>query len=205
EEVEAFIEFDEDGCGSFEFGEIHGFIAHYRTKKKDRQRAIHFDWHGEDEEGMPMDDIGWALLEDGELQGTISLNAGEEEVQFMAKRESPKTPAKTKQRRTKDKPRAKLGKSSASVKTRLKQLEQRDAAWEADSTAVEKVFPAVAKWVNGYGHIEIGDQDGFGFIARALDYGGLVFEDETPKTFAEAMAVLEKGLADWFENEGVEA
>ena len=31
------------------------------------------------------------------------------------------------------------------------------------------MFPAVALWINGgYGHIEIGDQEGFGFIARAL-------------------------------------
>ena len=65
---------------------------------------------------------------------------------------------------------------------------------------VESLFPAIAKWVNGgYGHIEIGDQEGLGFIARALDYGGLVFEDEKPRTLAESMAVLEKELARWFE------
>jgi hypothetical protein len=44
----------------------------------------------------------------------------------------------------------------------------------------------------GYGHIEIGDQEGFGFSARALDYGGLVFEDNKPATLAEALAALEK-------------
>jgi hypothetical protein len=46
----------------------------------------------------------------------------------------------------------------------------------------------------GYGHIEIGDQESFGFVVRALDYGGLVFEDDKADTLAEAMAVLEK---DW--------
>jgi hypothetical protein len=45
---------------------------------------------------------------------------------------------------------------------------------------VAEQFPAVAKWVQGYGHIEIGDQEGFGFVARALDYGGLVFGDDKP-------------------------
>lgn len=69
---------------------------------------------------------------------------------------------------------------------------------------VETLFPAIAKWVNGYGHIEIGDQDGFGFIARALDYGGLIFESNKPKSLAEAMAALEKGLAEYFEREGIE-
>jgi hypothetical protein len=58
--------------------------------------------------------------------------------------------------------------------------------------------------VAGYGHIEIGDQEMFGFTARAIDYGGLVFEDEAAETLAEALAALEKGLARWFQNEGVE-
>ena len=56
----------------------------------------------------------------------------------------------------------------------------------------------------GYGHIEIGDQKGFGFIVRALDAGGLVFEDDKPTTLADALAALEKGLTEWFKDEGIE-
>lgn len=74
----------------------------------------------------------------------------------------------------------------------------------AGQQSVEKLFPAIAKWVKGYGHIEIGDQEGFGFIARALDYGGLVFEDNKAETMSEALAVLNNGLAKWFEEEGIE-
>jgi hypothetical protein len=70
--------------------------------------------------------------------------------------------------------------------------------------AVEALFPAVAKWVRGYGHIEVGDQEGFGFVVRAIDYGGVVFEDDKPDTLAEAMAALEKGVAEYFEQEGIE-
>lgn len=70
-----------------------------------------------------------------------------------------------------------------------------------DQAQVETLFPAVAKWVSGYGHIEIGDQEGFGFVVRAIDYGGVAFEDDTPTTLAEAMAALEKGLAEWFEEQ----
>ncbi len=70
--------------------------------------------------------------------------------------------------------------------------------------AVETLFPTVAKWVGGYGHIEIGDQEGFGFVVRALDYGGMVFEDDGPETLAEAMAALERGLAAYFKREGIE-
>jgi len=72
------------------------------------------------------------------------------------------------------------------------------------TTDVQKAFPAIAVWVQGYGHIEIGDQDGFGFIVRALDYGGLVFEDEKASTLAEAMVSLEKGLMKRFQEEGIE-
>ena len=70
--------------------------------------------------------------------------------------------------------------------------------------AVEELFPATAKWVQGYGHVEIGDQESFGFIVRAIDYGGVVFEDDKPDTLVEAMAALEKGLAEYFEREGIE-
>jgi hypothetical protein len=71
-------------------------------------------------------------------------------------------------------------------------------------TDVHKAFPATAAWVQCYGYIEIGDQEGFGFIVRALDNGGMVFEDDKPRTLAEAMAALEEGLLKWFQDEGVE-
>jgi hypothetical protein len=70
-----------------------------------------------------------------------------------------------------------------------------------EQAAIEKLFPAVAKWVRGYGHIEIGDQETFGFVAQALSYGGWVFQDDKPETLAEALAALDKGLAEYFERE----
>jgi hypothetical protein len=73
-----------------------------------------------------------------------------------------------------------------------------------EQSGVEKLFPAIARWVQGYGHIEIGDQEMFGFVVRALDSGGLAFEDSKPDTLAEAMAALEKGLAEYFEREGID-
>ena len=66
------------------------------------------------------------------------------------------------------------------------------------------MFPAIARYVDGCGYIEIGDQESFGFVARAIGYGGMDFEDDRPETLAEAMAVLEAGLARWFEEQGVE-
>jgi hypothetical protein len=74
----------------------------------------------------------------------------------------------------------------------------------AEQAKVETMFPAIARYVRGYGYVEIGDQEGSGFVVRALGYGGLDFEDDTPDTLAEAMAVLEAGLARWFEDQGEE-
>ena len=44
----------------------------------------------------------------------------------------------------------------------------------------------------------------FGFVARALDYGGLACEDDKPDTLAEALAALEKGLDEYFKRMGIE-
>jgi hypothetical protein len=74
----------------------------------------------------------------------------------------------------------------------------------AEQATVEAMFPAIARYVNGYGYIEIGDQESFGFVVRAIGYGGLDFEDDRPDTLAEAMVVLEAGLARWFEEQGQE-
>ena len=69
---------------------------------------------------------------------------------------------------------------------------------------VAEQFSAVAKWVKGYGHIEIGDQKNVGFVVRALDSGGIVFEDTEVETLAGALSALEKRLTKWFEVEGIE-
>jgi hypothetical protein len=62
-------------------------------------------------------------------------------------------------------------------------------------TSIENSFPAVAEFVRTQGWIEIGDQQGIGFVARALDYGGLAYESKKPRTLGQAMKVLERGLA----------
>jgi hypothetical protein len=103
--------------------------------------------------------------------------------------------------------REELPKVQAVYRERLRQMQEARRASmvrpTAEQQSVDDLFPAVAQWVRG-GHIEIGDQETFGFVARALDYGGLVFEDDRPATLAEALAALEKGLADWFDEQAIE-
>ena len=100
----------------------------------------------------------------------------------------------------------KLGKGVSFVKSQLRRLPQESVKKSKPTEkqqAVEKLFPAIAQWVQD-GHIEIGDQEGFGFVVRALDSGGQVFEDDKAETLAEAMAALEKGLNKWYKEQGIE-
>jgi hypothetical protein len=69
---------------------------------------------------------------------------------------------------------------------------------------VETMFPAVARYVMAHGYVEIGDQRGFGFVVRANSHGAVDFQDDRAGTLAEAMAVLEAGLARWFAEQEVE-
>jgi hypothetical protein len=96
----------------------------------------------------------------------------------------------------------------AAYRDQLRQLREEQRAGmvkpSPEQVKVGAIFPAVARYVRGYGYVEVGDQEGFGFVVRAIGYGGLDFEDDTPETLAEAMAVLEAGLARWFEEQGVE-
>ena len=48
----------------------------------------------------------------------------------------------------------------------------------------------------------MGNQDWQGFVVRALNDGGLVFEKEGCRTLGEALAALDKGLATWFKENG---
>ena len=86
EEVEAFIDFNEEGTGSFQFGYVRGFMDHYRTKKRDGKRVAQFGWDGGDgADGTPLEGIGWAILEGGELTGTICIHQGDDS-EFVARR-----------------------------------------------------------------------------------------------------------------------
>jgi hypothetical protein len=100
EEVQAFIEFDGEGMGKFQFGYVRGFMDHYRTKKRDRMRVAQFNWQGEDgADGTPLDGVGWVNLEGGELTGTICIHLGDE-LEFVAK--SAKAPEGVKRSRRGD-------------------------------------------------------------------------------------------------------
>ena len=93
EEVQAFIEFDEEGLGKFQVGNVRGVTDHYRTKKRDRMRIAQFCWDGEDgADGTALDGVGWVILEGGKMTGTICIHLGDELV-FVAKKVTEKKTA----------------------------------------------------------------------------------------------------------------
>ena len=92
-EVQAFIEFDEEGLGKFQFGYVRGVTDHYRTKKRDRMRVAQFCWDGEDgADGTALDGVGWVILEGGKMTGTICIHLGDE-LEFVAKKVTEKKTA----------------------------------------------------------------------------------------------------------------
>ena len=62
EEVQAFIEFDKAGVGSFQFGYVQGQID-YRTTTRDGKPAVEFSWDGMDgADGTLLNGRGWAAF-----------------------------------------------------------------------------------------------------------------------------------------------
>jgi hypothetical protein len=70
------------------------------------------------------------------------------------------------------------------------------------AAGLEAKYPYVAAFVKQLGCIEIGHQEEVGFVVRAVDNGGLVFETQKPKTFHAAMAALERGIGKWLGKHG---
>lgn len=85
EEVQAFIEFDEKGGGSFQFGYVQGQID-YRTTNRDGKPAVEFSWEGGDgADGTPLTGRGWSILDGDGLNGMFCIHEGDDS-EFVAKR-----------------------------------------------------------------------------------------------------------------------
>ena len=77
EEVPAVIEFSSDDLGSFQFGYVQGDID-YCTTERDGKPAVEFSWEGGDAaDGTPLTGRGWAILDDGKLDGMIFIHRGD--------------------------------------------------------------------------------------------------------------------------------
>ncbi len=69
---------------------------------------------------------------------------------------------------------------------------------------IEAAYPTIARWVQEYGWIEIGQDDMSPSFVRALDEGGMVWEgQEHYPTLDAAMQDLEAGLMAWMREQGL--
>jgi hypothetical protein len=85
EEVQAFIEFEGNGTGHFQFGYVQGYMD-WRATTRDGEPAVEWSWEGADGADMSeMTGRGWAKLKDGDLDGMIFIHLGDESG-FVAKR-----------------------------------------------------------------------------------------------------------------------
>ena len=95
EEVQAFIEFEEKGGGSFQFGYVQGLID-WRLTTRNGEPAVEWSWEGGDgADGTPLTGRGWAVLKDGGLHGEFFIHDGDES-EFVAKRTKAKKAPKRK-------------------------------------------------------------------------------------------------------------
>jgi hypothetical protein len=94
EEVQAFIQFEKDGMGEFQFGYVQGEID-YREGLRDGAPAVEWSWEGTDgADGTPLTGRGWAVLKGDELHGMIVIHLGDES-EFEAERaRGPKRPTR---------------------------------------------------------------------------------------------------------------
>lgn len=95
EEVQAFIEFEETGSSSFQFGYVQGQID-WRTTSREGKPAVEFSWEGGDgADGTPLTGRGWAILQVDELHGEFCIHEGDDS-EFVAKKASEKKAPKRK-------------------------------------------------------------------------------------------------------------
>ena len=94
EEVPAFIEFEEKGGGSFQFGYVQGLID-WRLTTRHGEPAVEWSWEGGDgADGTPLTGRGWAVLENDELRGEFFIHDGDESELVAKRTKAPKGPRK---------------------------------------------------------------------------------------------------------------
>jgi len=66
--------------------------------------------------------------------------------------------------------------------------------------SVEEAFPNIARWLDEFGWIELGQDDYSRSFIRVLDQGGMVWEGKDQyKSLDHALRALEKALGKWVE------
>ncbi len=84
--VPAFIEFDREEMGRFQFGTVRGWLD-CRFGERDRGPVVDFSWEGENDND-PGCGRGWGLLRGDRLEGRLYIHRGDDSA-FVASRAAP--------------------------------------------------------------------------------------------------------------------
>ena len=82
--VPGYITFREDNLGAFQFGAVHGDFDYHIEPYQETAR-VEFSWEGEAEMD-PVSGRGWAMIQDGQLQGRLYFHEGDASG-FVAEKE----------------------------------------------------------------------------------------------------------------------
>jgi hypothetical protein len=94
EEVQAFIGFEANGTGHFQFGYVQGYMD-WRQGTRDGQRAVEWPWEGGDgADGTPLTGRGWAVSKNDELHGEFFIHGGDLSELVAKRLKAPKGPRK---------------------------------------------------------------------------------------------------------------
>ena len=74
--VPAFVEFDRDGMGHFQFIAVQGWLD-CRVGQRDGMPSVEFSWEGEDD-GDDGCGRGWGILRDRRLEGRWFFHRGDD-------------------------------------------------------------------------------------------------------------------------------
>lgn len=68
--------------------------------------------------------------------------------------------------------------------------------------SIQEIYPNIARWVDEYGWVEIGQHGESSSFVRALDEGGLVWEGHNDyQTLNDALKALDAGIGKWMREE----
>ncbi len=181
EEVRGYFEFDAKDSGDFHLAYVQGQLD-YRLGERNGKPAVEFSWDGHDEMD-PVQGRGWLVLDGDKLKGMFCFDDGDDSGIVL--------------KRTKE-----TAKKRPESTITARGIDRMPKKSDQPPFGIEAAFPNAAEWVAGCGWIEIGDQDWQGFVVRALNESGLIYEKDGCSNLPEAMAALEKGLGKWFQENG---
>ena len=89
--VPAFMEFDRERMGEFQFGTVRGWLD-CRFGERDRVPVVDFSWEGENDNDSGCG-RGWGLLQGNRLEGRLYIHRGDDSA-FVASKAAQRGPSK---------------------------------------------------------------------------------------------------------------